>query len=582
MKMVSRKISAFYTGSLIFISTFLFLLFCGILFIHYDPLVSWVILKLKKPELEGLLRHRAFTYKKFRLLQHIALAGFFVLPVFVFIFHKTRSVVLRRIVFIFYTVRDAIFSWIFFFRQHTKKEKILFFLILFSVFVKSCYYIINRDLQYDEMWSYNYFTASPFYFGFFMYNNYPLYELSTHFFHWLPFPEKINIRLPVLITGTLACVILYYYLFRLFKKQFPALMGIILFAFLPPVTTYMVFGRGVIFEIFFAVVALFSLLHWLDSPKRNDQAVLFILANILGNYAMPTHIYCWICLFLFALLSGRAGKSVLPKFMLINGWILAGTLFCFIPVWLGSGFSFLTSILNPTETLHSIWFSLPELYRNLSYYITGFYFGLTGVLMTCILFLFFRKKFARFRNIILFCFILCLFPFLLYAVQRIRIPERALAFLGLAIPLTAAILTDVYGIYFSKKLQYAVLILSGLAAFEITHINLAFNWNRKTDKQVRELSLLFLNKGINTCYDSSSGSYFSYYYPGIEYYYRQAGKSFRLTPGDPGSIRYRPFSPNDSYDCIVRYTDSLKSTAAKDDKMLFRQPEQGFEVFLLK
>ena len=126
----------------------------------------------------------------------------------------------------------------------------------------------------------------------------------------------------------------------------PALLGIILFACCPPVSTYMVYGRGVIFEIFFAIGAFFSLLRWLDAENINHYSVLFILSGILGNYAMPTHIYCWCCLILFALLSGRLDKTGFLKFIRMNFWILGGTFLCYLPVLLGSGFSFLTSILS--------------------------------------------------------------------------------------------------------------------------------------------------------------------------------------------------------------------------------------------
>ena len=108
-----------------------------------------------------------------------------------------------RLVFTGITIRKAFDSWIHFFRLQSRKEKIIFCLVLSAITCRSIFYILNRDLQYDEMWSYNYYTSTPFYFNFFMYNNYPLYELTTHFFHWLPFPQKINMRLPVLITGML-------------------------------------------------------------------------------------------------------------------------------------------------------------------------------------------------------------------------------------------------------------------------------------------------------------------------------------------------------------------------------------------
>jgi hypothetical protein len=105
MKMVSRKITAIYTGSLIFISAILLIICCGIQFIHYDQLISLIVLKLKKPELEGLLRSRAFTDDKFRLLQKLMRAGLFVVPVIIFILYKTKSSILHWSLFILQTIR---------------------------------------------------------------------------------------------------------------------------------------------------------------------------------------------------------------------------------------------------------------------------------------------------------------------------------------------------------------------------------------------------------------------------------------------------------------------------------------------
>ena len=242
MNRVSRKISAIYTGFLFAISISIFIVLITVLLLHYEDLIHWIIQKLRNPELEVLLRNKVLTPAKFHIAQNISLAGLIALPLLVFVFIKMKNRLLQRIFFLLQIFRGAFSSWNKVFGSQSRLEKISFYTALLLISVRSIFYILTRDLQYDEMWCYNYYTASPFYFSFILYNNYPLYEISTHLFNWLPFSGKINIRLPVFIAGLGACSVLYFYLLKFFKNPFPALAAMILFAFLPPVTSYMFYG----------------------------------------------------------------------------------------------------------------------------------------------------------------------------------------------------------------------------------------------------------------------------------------------------------------------------------------------------
>ena len=579
MKRDSRKISVIYTGFLLLISISLFIILTAVLFLHYEELIPWIVLKLKKPELEALLRNRVLTPAKFHLLQKISLAGLIALPLLVFIFYRIKNKLLQRIIFLLQIFRGAISTWKRIFSAQTKPEKISFYAALLLIFGRSLYYILTRDLQYDEMWSYNYYTASPFYFSLFMYNNYPLYELSTHFFNWLPFPGQINMRLPVLIVGLVSCSLLYFYLLKSLKNQFPALAGMILFAFLPPVTSYMFYGRGVIFEIPFAIIALFSLLQWLDQPGRKDQPVFFILANILGVYAMPSHIYFWICLVFFACIFGLNKKHFVRKLAGTSLAIGLGIFICYLPVLLGSGISFLTDVLKPTRTLKAAWLSQPSWLGNFSYFFTGSPWGLTIILFTGGVMSAFPKSFARFQKLILFSCLLCILPAIINLLQRSNSHFRVLTFITLAPPLMLAVVLRAYGSSLNRKMQYAFCLLLGISGSLICERNTIMNWSRIQDRHVKELGVLFLEKDIRTCYDNSRGSLFSYYYPGLEYYYRQAGQSIRLIPNNPRSLRYKPWSPNDHYDCLVNHTDSLPDGRLENYRLIYIQPEEKFRVF---
>jgi hypothetical protein len=579
MNRVSRKISAIYTGFLFAISISIFIVLITVLLLHYEGLIHWIIQKLRKPELEVLLRNRVFTPAKFRIVQNISLAGLIALPLLVFVFIKMKNRLLERIFFLLQIFRGAFSSWNKVFASQSRLEKISFYTALLLIAVRSIFYILTRDLQYDEMWSYNYYTASPFYFSFLMYNNYPLYEIATHLFNWLPFSGKINIRLPVFIAGLGACSVLYFYLLKFFKNPFPALAAMILFAFLPPVTSYMFYGRGVMFEVFFAIIALFSLLQWLDAPDRNDQFLFFIFANILGVYSMPGHIYFWICLDVFAWIYGARKKHFIGKLALANLAILLGIFICYLPVLAGSGISFLTDALKPALTSKAVWNVLPAWLGNFSYFVTGFPLGLSVVLVLGLAMIIIPGSFSSFQKPILFSCLLCILPAIINLLQRMNSHFRVLTFIELAPVLMLAIILQVFGSSLNKKIQYAFCLLLGISGSIICERNTILNWSRNQDRHVKELSAVFIKKDIRTCYDNSQGSQFSYYYPGLEYYYRQAGKSIRLTPGNPRSLRYKPWSAEDHYDCLVNPVDSLPVVQPENYKSIYRLPEEKFEVF---
>src|SRR5207249_10390062 len=135
--------------------------------------------------------------------------------------------------------------------------------------------------------------------------------------------------------------------------------------------------------------------------------------------------------------------------------------------------------------------------------------------------------------------------------QRFQIPERAFAFTGLAIPLTCAVLFKSVETFIKKSFAYILIFFLGLSAVIISNNHSFLNWSRQQDREAIQLSKLFLENNIITCYDNSVGSGFFYYYPAIEYYYRMNNKIIIFSLAASNSIRYKPLSSSDNYDCIV-------------------------------
>ena len=571
-----------YTGILLLMSTCICFLLIRVLLLDYQALVPWIVQQLKKPELEGLLRDRALTPGKFRLLQKISMAGLILWPFIAFFFYRKKQLFIGWISRFLQILCGKLSACAALFRLHSKWEKTSFLLVLFLICGRSLLYILNRDLQYDEMWSYNYYSASPFYFPVFMYSNYPLYEISTHFFSWLPFPIKINIRLPALFAGLMACSLFYFYLYSFVRNQIPALTGMVLLAFLPPVTSYMFLGRGVIFELFFAILSLFSLLRWLESPKRLDHLLVFVIANIGGVYSMPSHIYFWICLDILAVLALTGKTYAYRRLWIANLAIGTGVLIAYLPILLGSGVSFLLNMFKLTLPLKRVWVNLPAYLGNLSYYFTGFVPGLTVVLILCIVMSRMNKVFGPYQKIIWFCCLLCVLPVFTNLFQRFITPFRTLTFIALVLPLWSVILFQVSSPYLKRNMQFAMIILLMLICAAISDQNRIMNWSRERDKQVRLLSAALLNRGVITCYDNSTASSFNYYYPGLEFYYRQAGKSIRLTLGNQRSLRFKLFSPSDHYDCLISDRDSIPPGLTGNYELFLQEPKENFDVYFLQ
>jgi len=174
-----------------------------------NKLISFIVRVSGRPYLLNILQQQIITPAKFRLIKtgsYILLAADLAVMAGIYYYRKKISVWLQffRSCFLFYI--KAVVSV---FKQNSKQNNRVFVLLLAVITTRAIYYLLHFELQYDEMWSYNYFTSRPFYFTVFSYNNYPLYQLSTQLFKWLPFSMKVNLRLPVLLAGISACIILY-------------------------------------------------------------------------------------------------------------------------------------------------------------------------------------------------------------------------------------------------------------------------------------------------------------------------------------------------------------------------------------
>ena len=579
--MHSRKTKVIYTLIIFITASIAFLSCCLILFINYDNLINWIADILERQDIKNLLKDKLFTQRKFKSIQQTCYIIIVVIPILVTILFKFRNKILSIISFVLKSLSFALKSILAVYRNNTKPNNIAILCLLFIVAAKSLYYIITWDLQYDEMWCYNYFTAQPLYFSFFTYSNYPLYEISTWFFKWLPLPMKINLRLPVLITGLAACLILYACLKKYFNSHFTALAGTGLFAFMPVTTFYMLYGRGVIFELLFAITALFSMLFWFRYITQSKYLVIYIFSNVLGLYSMPTHIYFWLLLQILGIIFCYAYYNKnLKKFLLGGFAIIALAATLYVPVLIGSGISFVVNATEKKLNWQSTVNYVPYFFKKISLFFTGSEYGSVIIIFGCTILLLAAKKTRHFVIVIMLSIALFFLPSILFIFQRFFIPERAFAFIGLAIPLIGSVLMQ-YILSYNKYFALFLISVVCLSEALISHYHNFLNWSRQSDKEAIELSNLFLSNHISTCYDKSVGSNFFYYYPAIEYYYRIAGKKISFTLAAQNSIRYKPLFAVDNYDCIVyNFTDKYDARFS-NYKLLYKDSLQNFKILIV-
>jgi len=82
------------------------------------------------------------------------------------------------------------------------------------------------------------------------------------------------------------------------------------------------------------------------------------------------------------------------------------------------------------------------------------------------------------------------------------------------------------------------------------------------------------------CYDNAPSTHFFYYYPALEYYYGKKKMNIDLYMAAQKSLRYKPFSAADNYDCIV---DSISDNNYLNGyETIYTNAEERFRILVRK
>jgi hypothetical protein len=549
-----------------------------------ESFIAFILQHLQRPYLSNILEQKIITERKFLLLKQASYGLIFIDAVVIFLVYYYRNKAIDFLNFIFHSVDSAFRSVILVFKTSTKKENIIFGALLALIILRGLYYIIITDLQYDEMWCYNYYTSRPFYLTVFSYANYPLYELVTHISKWLPFSAKINLRWPVLFTGIFSCVTIYVCTKKITNNFLAALACMLLFAAMPFATQYMLYGKGTGVEIFFAITSFFCVVFFLKEAQYKKYLLLFVLANVCGLYAMPTHIYFWMLQLIFGgfyIFIYR--KNLVKIFLLGNVLVLVIGCLCYLPMIAGSGLPFVTNSSWDHNDLPDPYSNVGSLIKLINLYFTGNNYGLIIALLIAVVVLFVNKKNRKkYFFLVAFAFSLLILPVAIRFVQNIHIPERAIGFIGLIIPIS------IFCIFFLLKdlvnyyLRAGILIFLFVSMCVVSHFHPFRFWSAKLDKKAISVSNLLMQHHVATCYDNASSSKFFYYYPALEFYYAQNKMEIDISMAAQNSQRYKPFSVADNYDCIIDSISENDSAYLKSYEIIYTDADAEFQVLMKK
>jgi hypothetical protein len=555
-----------------------------ILLLEYDSLIATVTTTVHKNGLEEKLRNGIFTRNRFTLLQRMSWLVFVLAPFCFWLATRYRYFITGYCRFLFTSVSQSVKAIVYIFKNNSPQENKSLFALMGLVVLFFIVRITTSFLTYDEMWSYNYYTDHPFYYSFFTYSNYPLFEMTTHFFKWLPFSMKINLRLSPFIFGTASCFLLYACLKKYFNHHFTAMAGVIAFAFTPLTVVFMASARGVMHELFFAIAGIFSLLFWLENPGRKIYMGIYFLAAVLGVYSMSTHVL----LLLFLLVIGlwtlvKRNRASAVLFVRINLFILGGIMLMYAPMVLTTGSAVFEDVVKRMPSYDGVIARLPDVMRNVIMGYTGYHYINVVVFSAAIVMaLLLKNKLPGRLNFILMLAVgLPVSTVLFYLITRFPYAGRSLAFGALSIPLLTCLFVQMAASWLTKNKIWANAMAGCsivLALLLDSYFYLPVN---PVDKNVAAVSRLLIDNKTTSCYDNSlQASGFFYYYPGIEYYYRLENKTIAFTLAQKNSMRYKPLLPGDSYDCMVYDASSTDSSRAGAYHEVYRDPAAKFKIWI--
>lgn len=535
----------------------------------YDQLIQFTIDQLQRPDLQALLEKKYFTEAKFHSIQRAGLSMIFIFAGAGGFLIIRRKQFIRAVHALLSAIKKGIQSLIIEIKTSTRPVQIMLALLLSFVLLRSIYYAYAMYPQYDECWNYNYFLSNSFFTTFFAYNNYPLHNIISFLFLSILPDNTFCMRLPNIIIGLATITLLFVLAKKIFRHESLALAVAVIFSVLPTVFFYLLFARGVMLALFFAVLLAFFFFVKKTNTWRTTDKVLVILFTALGCYSMISFPIFIACFFSVYLLSSLIQKDITAaKNILATGFCGALlTLLLYTPILLGSGvrIAMQSAYLSGTRRINSLltnanYLSLDQI---------GFLYGVYIFIFINLVLLFINKK----KRLITLNILLLLLPYILFIVGDTHLPARALGFQALAYILTIALVLH----YFrnSKMVRTIATSILFVVGNYICATHTFFTWSMRKDQAAYKIAEALQAKECDQVYDQSGN--FSYFLPSILYHYKLKKQKITLYTINKNSARYLP---PEKYKGPVFAVDGSEFSDSLSNKIIYNYQDESNHFIL--
>ncbi len=512
----------------------------------YTQFLHQILQAIDRPDLNKPIREQYFPEAKYHAVQigcTIVLLLCALLYILMLYAHRRVTKSIHQLLgFGAEKKRELTSLW----QSTTLRARILFLLILVAILIRSIFYVFYFPIQYDEAWNANLFLRKSWYYSLAAYNNYPLHNLCTWLFVQGFGDSVFVLRLPSVLAGLSVCMLIGLGIYAITRRENLALVGILLFACMPVSVFYMMYSRGVIFELGFAVLSVMMLQRFTQQGINHKKIFLLAFVQALGVFSMLSHIYFCMALsaaLLIWVLSQRLSLRFFFSF-LMEMFVLC-VLFL-LPMLLGTGIrpGWQAAVSSQTISIVSWWTFVKETSSFVS--ASSWFLPMSFLLLPIVLFLTYKKQNIGLCISILMLSIMALL-FVIPASTHVLPPPRTFGFMVL-IPWFLCLLffawietKSLWGFGISLAVW-----LSGLSYQSHTHPFL--NWSYQLDKQVAIIADKMGKAKIHTVYNDCRS--FDYFIPGISYYTHRLYEDIHFASSAPNSTRYQ-MQDLSRFDCIV-------------------------------
>lgn len=344
----------------------------------------------------------------------------------------------------------------------------IFTIQFFSLIYFSC----SLPYEYDEVYSNIYFSSGGIISSLIYYpvpNNHVLYNIITSIFLQLPIDEILATRLVSVIAGLVGT----FYFFKLSRKLLPGNISVLvtaLYSFSYPIAYYNTQGRGYSLMVFFAVLAMYSIMCMVEGKSVLKYLAIYTIVSVLAFFTLPSFLYCFVvlnALLLIHFILKWRWKNILG-FAGANILIAGLTLLLYTPLILRNTWKALTE--NNGVIKRDAGYIKANLYNHLNdtwtFFMASSHVGFDWIMMLlgALVLLFFKRGYVnKFFCLLLITMLISPIP-IVYLHQTIPFPRT---WSYLVIPLSISIGALLYLLsllvnFIVAKLKVPVLKLPGL------------------------------------------------------------------------------------------------------------------------